>query len=65
MPHTTTDRAAWIWANRKDPAIIPQLSDAELVNVRLLADIRADHNMITPATAECLRRRIRDYPIAI
>lgn len=58
-------RFQWWEDHKRDITVIPDLSDSDLIHFRLCADIRADSPVVNAATAELLRRGIRDYPIAI
>lgn len=57
----------WLWceAHKRDLAVIPLLTDSELIMYRLSADIRADIPVLNAAAVELHRRGIRDYPIAV
>jgi hypothetical protein len=58
-------RDQWWAEHKRDTSVIPGLSDSDLMQFRLLADIRADMPVLNAATDELWRREIFDYPIAI
>lgn len=59
------ERDLWWQDHKRDTSVIGSLSDSDLIQFRLLADIRADIPVLNAAADELRRRGIRDYPIAV